>query len=221
LACFLYCISLTSEDAISTLPGIAGQPVFQHEFQGLRAYWSDVATPEALAEGLSRKAAEQKYRQVLREVTKRVTALSFPYPSAVTNLEAMEKLLAEQRERYSEALTRLAGSVQYELTATWSDSESKDLATPVSGKEYLKRRQESEARIAAIDAKLRSVCSGIVLDWRTRRDRRNHLWYALTPRDAREQLIAELRSAGPSEGVRLKLSGPWPPDEFARSGVNS
>jgi hypothetical protein len=195
--------------------GIAEQPVVQHEFQGLRAYWSDVATPEALVEGPSCKAAEQKYRLVLREVITHASALSFPYPSVAADLGEMQELLSEQRERYGEALTRLAGSVQYELTATWSDDGGNDLATPVSGKEYLKRRQESDARVAAIDAKLRAVTSGVVLDWRTRRDRRNHLWYALMPRGSREQFIAALRSAGPSEGVRLRLSGPWPPDEFA------
>ncbi len=34
------------------------------------------------------------------------------------------------------------------------------------------------------------------------------------PRDCRERFLASLRSAGGSEGVRLRLSGPWPPSEF-------
>jgi hypothetical protein len=215
LACILYCATLTCEEPVANLSGIAEQPVIQYEFLDLRVYWSEVVTPDALVEGPSRKAAEQRYRQVLRDVISHATALSFAYPALVADMEEMKKLLSESRERYREALTRLAGSVQYELTATWSDSAGSDLATPVSGKEYLKRRQESEARVAAIDIKLRAVTSGVVLDWRTRRDRRNHLWYALMPRDARDQFIATLRSAGPSQGVRLKLSGPWPPDDFA------
>lgn len=215
MACFLYCVSLSSEQVVSNLFGAAEQPVVYYEFQGLRIYWSGVATPEALVEGPSRKAAEQKYRQVLREVITHTTTLSFPCPSIVADLDAMEKLFTTEGERYSEALTRLAGYVQFELTATWSDSDNKDLATPISGKEYLKRRQETESRVATIDAKLRSVTSGIVFDWRTRRERRNYVWYVLLPRDAREQFIAALRSAGPSGGVRLRLSGPWPPDEFA------
>jgi len=32
-----------------------------------------------------------------------------------------------------------------------------------------------------------------------------------------ENVIAALRSAGPSEGVRLRLSGPWPPGEFMKT----
>ena len=215
MACFLYCVSLSSENLISNLVGVAEQTVLSHQFQQLRIYWSEVSSPEALLEGLSRRAAEQKHRAVLREIVTQITPLSFPYPSAVADIDELEKLLGEQRDYYTEALTRLAGTVQYELNATLSESKSKDLATPVSGKEYLRRRQESELRVAAIDSKLKAVTSGIVLDWQTRRERRNHRWYALMPRHAREEFIAALRSAGPSEGARLKLSGPWPPDEFA------
>ncbi len=105
--------------------------------------------------------------------------------------------------------------VQYELTATWADDERADLATPVSGREYQKRRQETEARAAAIDTKLKTVCAGIVREWRSRQERRTRIWYALMARGDRERFIAALRSAGPSEGVRLRLSGPWPPNEFA------
>ena len=215
MACFLYCVTLKDGNPVSNLVGVAEQEVTFHELQGLRVYWSEVSTPEALLQGPSRQAAEKKYRGVLREVMSRTTALSFPYPSVAANLEELEKQVDVEQGRLQEALTRLAGTIQYELTATWAESESTDFATPVSGKEYLKRRQESETRVAAIDGKLKAVTSGIVLDWRSRKERRNHLWFALMPRDAREQFIAALRSAGPSEGVRLRLSGPWPPDEFA------
>ena len=221
MASLLYCLTLGSAETVFNLLGVADQPVLSHEFQEFRVYWSEVATPEALLEGPSRRAAEQKYRQVLREIITNATALSFPYPAVVVSLEALEKLLAEELSHWQEALTRLAGNVQYEITAPWSDNESRDLATPISGKEYLKRCEESEARVAAINSKLRSVTSGIVLDWRRRRERRNYIWYALMRRDARAQFIAALRSAGPSEGVRLRLSGPWPPDEFAALSSSS
>ncbi len=125
--------------------------------------------------------------------------------------------MADERGVYEEALVRLADTVQYELTATWAAEEQTDLATPVSGREYLKRRQEAEARVAAIDAKLKSVTNNIVHEWRSRQDRRRHLWFALIAKDDRERLIAALRSAGPSEGVRLRLSGPWAPNEFVKA----
>ena len=187
----------------------------QHrEVQTLRVYWTDVANPETLLEGPARVAAEQKFCQALREIALRASAISFPFPAVVPGVEAIDAVIAEHREYYGEALQRLADTVEYELTATWANEEKSDLATPVSGREYLKRRRESEARIAAIDAKLKAVTGDIVRDWRSRQDRRKHLWYALVHRDDRDRFIAALRTAGPSEGVRLRLGGPWPPNEF-------
>ena len=197
--------------------GVGEQPVVAHDSGGLRVYWSEVANPETVDEPRVRKTAEQKYQQVLREVVGRTTAIAFPFPAIVADVESLDKLIAEERGIYEEALVRLADTVQYDLTATWAAEQQTDLATPVSGREYLKRRQEAEARVAAIDVKLKSVTSGIVREWRSRQDRRRHLWFALIGRDDRERFIAALRSAGPSEGVRLRLSGPWPPNEFVRA----
>jgi Gas vesicle synthesis protein GvpL/GvpF len=200
-----------------TASGVGEQPVVAHESQGLRAYWSEVANPETLSEVPARKLAEQKFQQVLREIIIRTTAVAFPFPAIVADLESLDKLIVDECSLYEDALARLADTVQYELTATWAGDEQTDLATPVSGREYLKRRQEAEVRVAAIDAKLKSVTTGIVREWRSRQDRRRHLWFALVPRSDRERFITALRSAGPSEGVRLRLSGPWPPNEFVKA----
>ena len=215
MGCLLYCVTLISGDPIPNLLGAAEQPVIAHDAGDLRFYWSGIANPETLVEGASRKPAELKYQQVLREMATRATAIAFPFPSVVASLEDIDALLGEGRESYVSALTRLAGSIQYELTATWVENERADLATPISGKEYLKRRAESEARIAAIDTKLKTVAAGIVREWRSRQERRRHLWFALMACEDRERFIAALRSAGPSEGVSLRVAGPWPPTEFA------
>lgn len=216
LPCFLYCVTESGGEPAATI-GVGEQPVLAHDSGGLRVYWSEVANPETVDEPRVRKTAEQKYHQVLREVVGYTTAIAFPFPAIVADVESLDKLIADERGVYEEALVRLADKVQYDLTATWAAEQQTDLATPVSGREYLKRRQEAEARVAAIDAKLKSVTSGIVREWRSRQDRRRHLWFALIGRDDRERFIAALRSAGPSEGVRLRLSGPWPPNEFVRA----
>jgi hypothetical protein len=214
LACLLYCVTPASAAPVSGLSGVAEQSLAFRDVGGLRVYWSEVANPETLLEGPVRAPAEQRFRQVLKDIVIRASAISFPFPALLPDPEAIEALVAEHREYYASGLERLAETVEYELTATWTNEEASDLATPVSGREYLKRRQESESRIAAIDTKLKNVTAGIVSDWHSRQDRRKHLWYALVHRADRERFIAALRSAGASEGVRLRLSGPWPPDEF-------
>jgi hypothetical protein len=217
LASLLYCVTLTGEESISNLIGVAEQPIAAHDSTGLCVYWSAVGNPETLVEGPSLKPAELKYQQVLREMAMRATAIALPFPALTRDPESIDAAIAAWREPYIEALVRLAGTIQYQLTATWAEDERIDMAAPISGKEFQKRRAESETRIAAIDAKLKTVTAGIVREWRSRQDRRKHLWFALIAREDRERFIAALRSAGPSEGVRLRLSGPLPPTEFARA----
>ena len=185
-----------------------------HDSESLRVYWSEVANPETLIEGASRKPAELKHQHVLREMAVRATAIAFPFPAVVAGFEAVDSVVSPRQDYYVEALKRLSGTIQYELTATWAEADQTDLATPISGKEYLKRRAEAEARVVAIDSKLKTVTGGIVREWRIRQDRRRYLWFALVAREDRERFIAALRSAGASEGVRLRLTGPWPPGEF-------
>src|SRR5262252_6834170 len=104
-----------------------------HDSADLRVYWSQVANPETLVEGASRKPAELKYQQVLREAALRTTALALPFPSVAEEAESIDGLVAEQQESYVEVLTRLADLIQYELTATWADDERADLSVPVKG----------------------------------------------------------------------------------------
>ena len=217
MPCLLYCATRTSSGALPNIVGVCDEVVRSHESSGLRIYWSEIADPEvALAEGVAQKTVGLKFQQVLREIVVYVTPVPFLFPVVLADLEALDKYIAEQGEFLCEALTRLSDTVQYEMIASWTADEQTDLATPVSGREYLKRRQEAADRIAAIDTKLKTVTGDCVREWRVRQDRRKHHWFALVPRENRERFIAALRSSGPSEGVRLRLSGPWPPGEFVQ-----
>lgn len=203
---------------MATLTGVCDEPVRSQELSDLRIYWSQISDPATtLAEGAARKSAEARFQHVLREIVAQVTPVPFPFPVVLADLDALDKLIAEQREFYCNALTRLSDTVQYEMIVSWTADEQADLSAPVSGREYLKRRQEAADRIAAIDTKLKTVTGETVREWRARQDRRKHHWFALVPRENREHFIAALRTAGPSEGVRLRLSGPLPPSEFVRA----
>src|SRR5450755_1678674 len=215
MPCILYCVARLNSDVIKDVAGVGDEPVRSQELSGLRVYWSEIADPETvLAEGSARKGAELKYQQVLRQIVAQTTPLPLPFPVVLADPDGLVKYVADVREHLDEALTRLGDTVQYEMIASWTADDQADLATPVSGREYLNRRQESEGRIAAIDAKLRKVGAGCVREWRARQDRRKHHWFALVARNDRESFVSALRSAGQTEGVRLRLSGPWPPSEF-------
>ena len=213
----LYCVARPNSNE-SVASGVCDASVQSYTLSELRVYWSELADPEAcLGNPESLKKAAAQFHQVLRQILAETTPIPFRFPTLLENGEAMEQQLAAEHELYRAALERIGDAVQYEIVGNWEADEQADPATPVKGSEYLKRRQEAAVRIAAIDTKLKSVTAGVVREWRSRQERRTHRWFALVRREDRERFVASLRSAGPSEGVRLRLSGPWPPREFITS----
>ena len=214
MPCLLYCVT-QQEEVVPVASGVCDAVVQSQEVIGLRVYWSEIADPEAcLGAPESLKQAAAQSQRVLREVLAATTPIPFPFPTLLESADELERYLAPAAEAYGATLARLRNAVQYEIVATWVADEEADLAKPVTGREYRKRREETAARIAALDHKLRTVTDDSVSKWRDRQDRRMHRWFALVPRECRERFLASLRSASPSEGVRLRLSGPWPPSEF-------
>ena len=210
----LYCVT-RPEQVAKVAPAVCEGVVQTREMFGLQAYWSEIANPdECLGTAESLKKAALQFHQVLREILAMTTPIPFRFPTLLESEEGLERQLAEGQEFYRAALQRIGDAVQYEVVGSWAADEQVDTATPVSGREYLKRRSQASGRIAAVESKLKSVTVDSVREWRARQERKSHRWFALVPRENRDRFVALLRNAGPSEGVRLRLSGPWPPSEF-------
>jgi len=213
----LYGVTQSTETA-SVATGVGGAEVRSEEIAGLRIYWSEMPDAEmCLSSPECARTSLSQFQKVLREILVLTTPIPFAFPTLLQDVDALQERLTADREFYCATLERVGNAVQYIITASWTTEEQADLATPVSGREYRKRREESMARMEAIDKKLKNVTGNSVSEWRDRQDRRTHRWFALVPRECRESFLATLRAAGPSEGVRLRLSGPWPPDEFIAS----
>jgi hypothetical protein len=214
MPCLLYCVTQPGPE-VKVSPGVAESAVRSREMLGVRLYWSEIDDPESkLGEAETLKKAALEFHQVLREVLAVTTPIPFRFPTLLENEEALEPNLSAEQELYREALDRLGDSVQYEVVGTWTDDKEADFSKPVSGREYLQRRQQAGARVAAVETKLKTVTGDSVREWRGRQDRKSHRWFALVPRENCERFLASLRAAGGSEGIRLRLSGPWPPGEF-------
>ncbi len=214
MPCLLYCVTQPNQ-TVNVASGVCEGAVQSREMLGVQVYWSEIAdAEECLGTAESLKKAALQFHQVLREILAAATPIPFRFPTLLESEDSMEQHLAAEQELYRAALERISDAVQYEVVGSWAADEQADLATPVSGREYLKRRSQATERIAAIDSKLKSVTADSVREWRARQERKSHRWFALVPRESRDRFVASLRSAGPSEGVRLRLSGPWPPAEF-------
>lgn len=210
----LYCVTQPNPE-IKVAAGVCESGVQSREMLGARVYWSSIADPEScLGTAESLKAAALQFHQVLREVLAVTTPIPFRFPTILETEDGLEEHLSAEQEMYREALARLENTLQYEIVGSWSDEQEADFAKPVTGREYLQRRQQATGRVAAVESKLKSVTADVVREWRGRQERKTHRWFALVPRDNRERFLAALRTAGGSEGIRLRLSGPWSPSEF-------
>jgi hypothetical protein len=209
----LYCATQPNPE-VNVATGVSDAAVRSREMLGVRVYWSEIDDPQSLADAESLKKAALEFHRVLREILAVTTPIPFRFPTLLESAAVLEQHLTPEQELYRDALARVDGAVQYEIIGTWADEQQTDLATPVSGREYLKRRQEALGRVAAVEGKLKTVTADTVREWRGREQNKKHRWFALVPRVERERFIASLRTAGASEGVRLRLSGPWPPSEF-------
>jgi hypothetical protein len=213
MAVLLYCATQPNPE-VKVATGVCDAVVSSRQMLGVRVYWSEIDDPQSLAEAESLKKAALEFHRVLREILAVTTPIPFRFPTLLESADVLEQHLTPEQDLYRDALTRVDGAVQYEIIGTWADEQQTDLATPVSGREYLKRRQEALGRVAAVEGKLKMVTADTVREWRGREQNKKHRWFALVPRADRERFIASLRTAGASEGVRLRLSGPWPPSEF-------
>src|ERR1019366_8404813 len=142
-------------------------------------YWSEIANPEScLGSAESLKKVALQFHQVLREILATATPIPFRFPTLLESEDGIEQQLAEGQEVYRGALERIGDAVQYEVVGSWAEDEQVDLATPVSGREYLQRRSQATGRIAAIDSKLKSVTAGCVREWRGPQERKGQPWVA-------------------------------------------
>lgn len=216
----LYCVT-RPDQSVTIASGVCGAAVQSQELSQVRVYWSEIAdidpclgTPDSL------KKAALQFHQVLRDILSATIPIPFRFPTLVESQDAVQDLVAAEQQTYRAELERIGDAVQYEIVGSWTADEQADLATPVSGREYLKRRQEAAGRIAAIEDKLKTVTTGSVREWRVRQERKTHRWFALVPRENCQRFLHSLRSAPPSQGLHIRLSGPWPPTEFLSPTVH-
>jgi hypothetical protein len=216
MPCVLYCVTDPNPE-VKIASGVCETAVLSREMLGVRLYWSNLDDPEAcLGAAEALKKAAVQFHKVLREVLAATTPIPFRFPTLLEREEVFGEHLSSEQELYREALARVGNALQYEIVGTWTDDQAADFSKPVTGKEYLQRRQQASGRVTAVESKLKSVTADFVREWRGRQERKTHRWFALVTRENREKFLAALRTAGGSEGIRLRLSGPWPPSEFVQ-----
>lgn len=206
----LYCAFLAKDEPPLPQTGVAGKPVAQQVEDAL-AYWYSELTDEELRGAVAREAALECHR-VIESAFAVTTVLPFRFPTAISALSD----LAERSELLLRDLERLRGMVQMELRV----GPAAALGDASTGTEYLRARQGALHAVSSAVGTARNATADIAREWRQRGTQSGTRCFALVSRGNIEIFRARMATAEFGPDVRIRVSGPWPPTEFADQSLN-
>jgi hypothetical protein len=169
------------------------------------------------------------YGKVVEAIHARQTAIPLRYGCLMDSEKQIVRLLEEHRQEYEALLDRLHGMTEMGIRLLWPADKTPLPAVPQTpGAAYLaslRARYKIQDTLAPEEALLADQIVVLLVRWFTelRREvsssRQGRLLslYFLTPKNRVEEFRKRVREIAPPEGVKLLLSGPWPPYNFVVS----
>jgi hypothetical protein len=206
-----YCIMEASATTEMPSAGVAGTSVEDLQEFGLRCCFSRFDTKEHLSRVPAVESA-YSFHQVLQGLFRQAAIIPFRFPTLLENADELRQHVRKHAPQYFQALSRLRDMVQLEIHIRTNQA-AKRASQPVSGREYLRRRQARAAELRATAERFNRATRAWVVEWRERQTDGGMRCYALLRRDAVTSFQQAARALSQSlPGTRL--SGPWPPAEF-------
>lgn len=213
MAILLYCISKSESPTVSSLSGVAGDPVVRVAIGNLAAFTS--SNPDKsnwLRPQLQTSALE--FHRVLSQLFESTVIVPFRFPTVFDNEEQLIQRLEERSRDYSALLEKFRDMVQMEIRIT-----NPDLKKPAeSGTQYLKLRQSATARIETFTAEVRATLSHLSHDWRQRPSKEGTRAFVLIGRKEVAEFRSKLLHTPVPRELTVRASGPWPVSEFIEQG---
>ena len=213
----LYCICQQDGDGPCLGPGI--RVVTGH---GLMAVVSELEGPTT-APSVSSLLA---YERVVETIHARQTVIPLRYGCLMESEEQVVQLLEDHRREYEALLGRLHGMTEMGIRLLWLPSAVPPPSLPHSpGAAYLatlRNRYNSQETLTAEEVLLADRIVALLDDCSTEQRRelsssrqgRLLSLYFLTPKSGAEEFRRIVRTISTPRGVKLLLSGPWPPYNF-------
>ena len=171
------------------------------------------------------------YERVVEAIHARQTVIPMRYGCVMENKEQIVQLLEDHRREYEALLLRLSGRTEMGIRLLWPPS-----ATPLPsllrlpGAAYLaslRNRYNSQDTLASEEGLLADRFVALLDDCFTEQRREVSLshrgrllsLYFLTPKSGAEEFRKMVRKLSTPYGVKLLLTGPWPPYNFVASAA--
>ncbi len=209
MAILLYCIAKRDVQGSGSLTGVAGHPVLCTQFGTLTTFTScDAGHTAWLQKRLQASALE--FHHVLNQVFKSGAIIPFRFPTIFESEKDLAEHLQDRSREYNAWLEKFRDVVQMEIRITNSGVKTH----PASGAQYLKERRSAIHAIEKFESELRSHLSLVLKDWRNRVSKDGVRAFALVDRQQVEGFGKIMHNAWVPEGMKVRVSGPWPVSEF-------
>ncbi len=204
----LYCIVAAEFPVSAPARGVQGAAVEDFTEGELRCFGSTIDTLASDSTALRRAALD--FHEVVSAIFQQAAVIPFRFPTLVADIAELSSYLKDNAGKYSEALHRLRGLAQMEVTISAIMSEP----SRASGTQFLRDRQERQAALRRAAAAVRLHTKQLLTDWRDRET--NHGWrcYALLSNPEAARFAEVVRSVETPAGLQLRVTGPWPATEF-------
>ena len=212
MAALLYCVVEAEAPEIALPAGLAGAVVRATDFDGLRAFHSEVDVAELSAAGQQRAL---EFHRVVAAVFAEVATISFRFPTVFATEQEMTEHLQPKAAVMAAFLRQRRDEVEMEIRIAGAPLAAAGEAP--SGAEYLRRRAEHGRDLERAADAIR--CCAALRDWRQRAAGDGLRCYALLLRGDVANWRAAVADAHLPAGVRAVVSGPWPANEFLELGA--
>jgi hypothetical protein len=162
----------------------------------------------------------RRYDRIMRELAARFPAmLPARFGTSIAEDE-MLFIISSRRASLARALASVRGRVQMTIRVMTSDAEVPDPAPPaagaLTGRAYLtgKARAAAASRVVPAFEPIRRAVARWIRDERVDRRLGVASIYHLIPRASADAYRRTAQTAASDAGVRLVVSGPWPPYAF-------
>ena len=208
-----YCI--VDANATVDLPqtGVAGLMVEELQHGGLRCLVSRMADDQVKM--LAGKDAALAFHRVVQDVFQQVAVIPFRFPTTTAEAPELYSFLVEHAAEYRECLRRLDSKVQMDIRVFWT--EAGDSATgeqPQTGTDYLRRKQERQAKLASAAEHIHSVVGQTAMEWRQTDSAQGLRIHVLVARADIDLFQKQIATATVVRDFAVRVSGPWPAAEF-------
>jgi hypothetical protein len=176
------------------------------------------------------------HQAVLNVLVTEGDLLPFRFGTVVDDETAAVALLAEEKEGFESALTRVSGHLEWGVKIIRTEEKSV-AAKPASGADYLRQLSAQRTTVADTQGDISRLCDGVAqsvyaqaklvsplpLRSSDNRERRILNLACLLPRGGQGALNDAINDAAGRFGtlpIQIEISGPWPPFSFSSTRID-